>query len=553
MARRVLSPTLEMSQTRHTLSRRWSAPRRARRLVAPLAALLLLLAITATASAQDVPKDRGFTLTPPFQRGKSYPITCGYDCGAHDNDGTQDLDALDFDMPTGTPVHPAAPGKVVIAKSSYVVGSFDGLEPYGKFVLVQHPNGYFTMYAHLDSITPGVGVGSWVDIDAPIGAAGMTGTGAHGDDHLHFVLYKNVGYDSNTSAYWGGTAVKPEPFAGCTKSAGGDCEVIGADTLRRDDFAPEVIIHPNGTLDLFTCNRTQRNLMNRTRDLYGTWSSWTNLDGICASSPSAVRDAWGNLFVFVRGLDGKLWTRARVGGGWSGWYSIGDSIIGRPTAALDTVSNVVRVFVRKPANQSVFAAVHVASQSSTGSMAFTDWQLLGGSLTNSPVASRRADGRVDVYAAAPDYTFWKLPDNGNGTYTYETWYPQYASIEGEPTFVAQGAQQWAARSTADQLLVQNASSPMGATHRPAVARHYYGNLYTFERNRSTSAAEYTFQSNGWWYWGTFGGLVTSELAAVRFSNTHLMMFTWGTGGLYYREQSTYTSDSWYGWTDLAIP
>ncbi|HSK05665.1 MAG TPA: peptidoglycan DD-metalloendopeptidase family protein [Kofleriaceae bacterium] len=517
----------------------------------PLAAILLL-ALTTTASAQGFGKDRGFTLTPPFQRGNSYTITCGYGCGAHDNVGTQDHYALDFDMPTGSPVHPAAPGRVVIAKSSYVPNSHNGFEPYGKFVLIEHPNSYFTMYAHLDSISPGVGVGSWVDIDAPIGKAGMTGAGAHGDDHLHFVLYKGVTYNSSASTYSGGTAVRPEPFAGCTKSIGGDCEgIVTWNTLRRDDFAPEVLVHPNGALDLFTCNRSQRNLMNRSRDAYGTWSPWTNLEGVCASSPSAVRDASGNVFVFVRGLDGKLWTRARVGT-WSGWYSIGDSIIGRPTAALDTLSNVVRVFIRKPINQTAFAAVHVASQHSPGNMSFTDWQPLGGSLTNSPAASRRADGRVDVYAAAPDYSLWKLPDNGNGTYTYETWHPQYVSIEGEPAFVAQGTPQWVARSTNDLLLVQNASAAMGATHRPAAARHYYGNLYTFMRNRNNSAADYAYAYNGWWYTGSLGGLVTSELAAVR-GNNYIMMFTWGTGGLYYREQSSIYTDSWHGWVNLYIP
>lgn len=523
--------------------------------LAMLLAPIVLLALTATADAQTAPgpygvaKDRGFTITPPFQRSKSYTMSCGYGCYKHTNGGTQDHFALDFLMSTGEPVHPIAAGKVRIAKT--VLGSgHSGFEPYGRFVLIEHFNGYYSMYAHLDSVS--VAVGAWVDVDVPIGTAGKTGSGAGNTSHLHFALYKNLTYINATDAsYSGGTAVVPEPFAGCTKSAGGDCEYLGNYTVfRRDDFAPEVIVRAGGMLDLFTCNRSQRNLMYRRRESYGTWAPiWTNLEGTCASSPTATHDGWGNAFVFVRGLDARLWVKTRTGSGWSGWYSIGDSVIGRPAAALDTASGLVRVFARRSPDQ----AMYVASQLSPGSTSFTGWQRLGGYLVNSPVAGTRADGRVDAYAVGLDYRLYKLPDNGNGTFTLENWHPQNVSIEGEPALVAQGAPQWAARSTGDTLLLQNASVPVAATHRPGVARNQNGNVYLFERRRSSSAADYVYPSGGSWYTGSFGGLVTSELAAVRATADHVMMFTWGTGGLYHREQTAPNTVSWYDWYDLQIP
>lgn len=535
------------------------------RLVAPLA-IGLLLTLTAASAAQTPPgtfgvaKDRGFTLTPPFPRGKEYRITRAYNFDSHNNEGTQDRFALDFDLPQWTPVFPAAPGKVRIANSVFDNGDHqdEGFHPYGKFVLVEHVNGYFTMYAHLDNID--VGVDDWVDIDTQIATSGMSGYGANNDPHLHFVLYKGVTgiVSSPPVSYSSGTAVVPEPFAGCTKQAGGDCEnLLVNQWLRRDDFAPAVTIR-GGVLDLVTCNRSQQKVMHLRRDAGGAWSSqWTNLDGVCASSPSIVRDGaagGGNLFVFVRGVDGKVYYKIlNTSGVWSSTWAATDGFtIGRPTAALDTVASRIRLFVRRPSPAGGMAtSVYVASQQSLGGASFGTWKNLGGTLTNAPVAGTHASGRVDVYAAAPDYTLWKIPGNSDGTHSYEFWHPQYVAIEGEPSIVAHGTLEWAARSTGDKLLFLS-TAIQNATHRPAIARNKNGSLYLFERNRTTSAADYIYSSGGWQR-KPLDGLVTSELAAIRGTASRVIMFTWGTSGLYSREQTTPDTHSWYDWDDLDIP
>jgi hypothetical protein len=521
-----------------------------------LAAALLSLALPATANAitpqvsNTVAKDRGFTITPPYPRGKSYTMGNGYGSGKHDNVGTQDYFSLDFTLVENDPVHPVAPGKVKIAKNNTT--ETNGFEPYGKLVLIEHSNGYFSLYAHLNDVS--VNVGQWVDVDSPIGKAGATGSGSGGQVHLHFTLYKGTTSISASPASWSsGTAVVPEPFSGCTKSAGGDCEdIVAGNVLRRDDFAPAVAGGVTTDLDLVACNRSAANLMYNRRDTSANWMGWENLGGTCGSSPAVVRDALGNLFVFVRGIDAGLYVKKKLSNApWSNsWEKIADSVVGRPSAAFDAASKVVRVFVKRAPNQSVY----VQSQVGQGSASFTTPPAnLGGTLTNSPVAAARSDGHLDVYGAASDSTFWKIPSNSDGSFTPEWWHPLYVSLEGEPSFVAQGATSFAARTTGDKLYLQGGSTQGAATHRPAIARNLDGTLILFERNRYSSAFDYYFQTSAKWVPGAWVGLVTSELAALRSKSNRVMVFAWQTGGLWYREQAAYNANSWNAWVDLQIP
>jgi peptidase M23-like protein len=522
--------------------------------VVPLFVVGLLLVLVPQAGAaitqpggNGVAKDRGFTITPPWGCGKAFRMTCGYGCGRHDNIGTQDYFALDFPMPAGEPIYPVAPGKVLLAEA---LGG--GWEPYGNAVFIQHQNGYRSFYAHLQSIA--VAAGDQVDVDTPIGGAGQSGSGAS-SDHLHFVLYKDAvvgGGGFGNRGPSGGSAVVPEPFSGCTGENGGDCEgIIIGNLLRRDDFAPAAIVHPDRSLDLFTCGRTSRNLVHRYRTAAGAWQGWENLDGVCASSPMAVRDAAGRVYVFVRGLDGRLYYKRRdaVGGAWNGWFWLDATVVGRGAAALDTVSGVVRVFARRAPDD----ALYYASQSGLG---FGGWIRLGGTVVNSPVARTRGDGRVDAFVAGLDSTFWKMPALVDGSFAAENWISQGVQIEGTPDLVADGVLEWLVRSTGDQLLRQPGGVVSTATHPPAGARNLSGLLYVFRRNRTTSAADYFYENiGGSWSGNSFGGLVTSELEAVRAgTGDRILMFTWGTGGLYLREQSFANANtSWGDWVDLQVP
>jgi murein DD-endopeptidase MepM/ murein hydrolase activator NlpD len=83
---------------------------------------------------------------------------------------------IDFPAPSGTPVAAAGRGRVVFA------GWDSG--GYGNLVVVEHPLGVRSMYAHLSRIA--VGVGQGVVAGSLIGRVGATGLAT--GPHLHFEL-----------------------------------------------------------------------------------------------------------------------------------------------------------------------------------------------------------------------------------------------------------------------------------------------------------------------------------------------------------------------------
>lgn len=96
--------------------------------------------------------------------------------------------ALDIARAIGTPVKAADSGYVVVAGWSNA--------GYGKHIIINHGNGFQTLYAHLDQIY--VAVGNVVGQGAVIGAMGTTGNST--GPHLHFEIHKN-GVRVNPQSY----------------------------------------------------------------------------------------------------------------------------------------------------------------------------------------------------------------------------------------------------------------------------------------------------------------------------------------------------------------
>lgn len=91
--------------------------------------------------------------------------------------GIHDVNAVDISAPVGTVVHAAAQGTVI------AVTNDDGYSGgYGNYIIISHPNGTETLYAHLSYAI--ARVGDVVSQGQPIAYSGRTGkvTGAH----LHF-------------------------------------------------------------------------------------------------------------------------------------------------------------------------------------------------------------------------------------------------------------------------------------------------------------------------------------------------------------------------------
>ena len=90
--------------------------------------------------------------------------------------GVHGYNALDIGARSGTDIYASAGGKVVIARSSGWNGG------YGTYVVIQHPNGTQTLYAHASKLY--VSAGEDVPKGAPIAAVGSTGKST--GPHLHF-------------------------------------------------------------------------------------------------------------------------------------------------------------------------------------------------------------------------------------------------------------------------------------------------------------------------------------------------------------------------------
>jgi murein DD-endopeptidase MepM/ murein hydrolase activator NlpD len=85
---------------------------------------------------------------------------------------------VDLSAPQGTVVRAAMEGKISAL-------SYD--RTYGNFIIISHPGGYQTMYAHLNTVS--VKKGDQVIQGAQIGTVGSTGYST--GPHLHFAIFKN--------------------------------------------------------------------------------------------------------------------------------------------------------------------------------------------------------------------------------------------------------------------------------------------------------------------------------------------------------------------------
>jgi murein DD-endopeptidase MepM/ murein hydrolase activator NlpD len=113
---------------------------------------------------------------------QSYPVYAGYYlrpiAGGRKSQGFHGNNGVDLAAPVGTPILASANGKVILSRT----GGYNG--GYGTYVVVSHPNGTQTVYAHMNRNN--VRVGDQVTQGEIIGTIGLTGktTGPH----LHFEI-----------------------------------------------------------------------------------------------------------------------------------------------------------------------------------------------------------------------------------------------------------------------------------------------------------------------------------------------------------------------------
>lgn len=125
----------------------------------------------------------------PYAPGTSHRVIQGYN-GSFSH---QDIYAIDWEMPEGTPVRAARSGYVVAVCDSLTEGGVDRqLEEKANYVMIAHDDGTVANYAHLQPEEVAVAVGDRVRRGQVIGQSGNTGYSA--GPHLHFEVYR-VGRD----------------------------------------------------------------------------------------------------------------------------------------------------------------------------------------------------------------------------------------------------------------------------------------------------------------------------------------------------------------------
>lgn len=97
--------------------------------------------------------------------------------GGRITQGLHGFDAVDIGAPKGTGIFAAADGTVLIARDN---GAWNG--GYGNYIVIQHPNGVQTLYAHASKVL--VSAGDTVSQGEVIAKVGQTGDAT--GTHLHF-------------------------------------------------------------------------------------------------------------------------------------------------------------------------------------------------------------------------------------------------------------------------------------------------------------------------------------------------------------------------------
>ena len=121
-------------------------------------------------------------------------------------------DGVDIGVPIGTPVEAALDGFVLGTGNTDVYAPNGQMcYSFGKWVMLQHPNGLDTLYAHLSDNTI-VSKGQTVTTGQLIGYSGMTGYAT--GPHLHFGVYAASGVQIMDFGKWRGSTGTPCTAAG---------------------------------------------------------------------------------------------------------------------------------------------------------------------------------------------------------------------------------------------------------------------------------------------------------------------------------------------------
>jgi murein DD-endopeptidase MepM/ murein hydrolase activator NlpD len=141
-----------------------------------------------TAVDNSISKEDAYYL--PYEVGKSFMLSQGYN-GTFSHTGNKQY-SLDFLMPVGTAVCAAREGTVSgVKEDSNSGGADESFTNLANYITIQHGDGTFADYLHLQQAGSIVAVGDHVTKGQVIGYSGNTGWSTA--PHLHFMVFNLVG------------------------------------------------------------------------------------------------------------------------------------------------------------------------------------------------------------------------------------------------------------------------------------------------------------------------------------------------------------------------
>lgn len=134
-----------------------------------------------------VQHDDSYVYSLPYPSGKTYRVSQGFN-GEYSHFGA-DQYAVDWRMPSGSPVHAARGGVVVGVKCDSNIGGDDSRFDWdANYVLIEHSDGTLGQYVHLLKSGTKLKVGQQVEAGEFIGLSGNTGHST--GPHLHFSVFR---------------------------------------------------------------------------------------------------------------------------------------------------------------------------------------------------------------------------------------------------------------------------------------------------------------------------------------------------------------------------
>jgi surface antigen len=252
-----------------------------------------------------------------------------------------------------------------------------------------------------------------------------------------------------------------------------------------------------------------------------SWSGWASLGGTMVSNPAVIVNG-SALNVFVRGVDNQIYTEYNGGSGWSGWASLGShQMKGNPTV----------MFYGSSLNVFALDTNNVPYEDTwTSANGWTGWNSNGNSMASDPAAVSYGGKLHLIYRGGDNVPY---DDVFNGT-SWGGFGSLGGGVAGNPSVLSYGAeseldvyfntsnnQMW---KTTYNGTSWSSWSQMGSSFVGDPYITTYGNdleVYSRDTSNHIETRYWSYSSQTWSGWASLGGTLASDPYALQYGSSEL--------------------------------